>query len=186
MLFSSQSSWGAAMVASLLAATVYAIPIRDSSTETQNRLHSKIQPRNPRIIPDTENYLSSIFHQLGIDTIDKALAPTSSTADTTETPAPSSEASHGVDEEATATPTAAIAEETSTPSSTTTADEVTFTTTIRNGNNNPIENIQIGQGWKGSNRIHASDVPVIMSAVEEALANRFNDIVDSSDELGLE
>lgn len=85
-----------------------------------------------------------------------------------------------------ATPTAAIAEETSTPSSTTTADEMTFTTTIRNGNSKPIENIQIGQGWKGSNRIHASDVPVIMSAVEEALANRFNDIVDSSDELGLE
>lgn len=35
------------MVASLLAATVYAIPIRESSTETQNRLNSKLQPRDP-------------------------------------------------------------------------------------------------------------------------------------------
>jgi len=61
-----------------------------------------------------------------------------------------------------------------------------FTTNIKNGNDRPIENIQVGQGWKGANRIHASDVPLIMSAVEEALADRFNDIVDSSDELGLE
>lgn len=199
MLFSSRP-WAVALVTGVLAATVYAIPVRESSTETQNQLSSKIQPRDPvndptvhhrsplankeqRIIPDTENYLSDIFRELGVDSLDKALAPTSST---TETPASSSAASHGVNEKATATPTSTIAEEMTTPSSTMTADEVIYTTNIKIGSNRPIENIQLGQGWKGSNRIHASDVPVIMSVLEEALANRFNDMVDSSDELGLE
>ncbi|KAJ6103002.1 hypothetical protein N7486_005429 [Penicillium sp. IBT 16267x] len=182
MLFSPRSSWGVAMLSSLLAATVYASPIREPSTEAQNRLGSTIQPRDPRIIPDTTNYLNSVLDILGFDSLDKALAP-ARTSDTTETPS-SSAASHGIGEEVTATP--AIAEEMPTPSSTMTADEMTFTTTVKKGNNLPFENIQVGQGWKGSNRLEASDVPVIMGALKEVLADRFNDLVDSSDELGLE
>ena len=58
-----------------------------------------------------------------------------------------------------------------------------FTTTIKNGNNKPVQNIQIGTGWEGKKRIEASDVPVILAAVETELAHRFNDMVDSQDEM---
>ncbi|KAJ5630815.1 uncharacterized protein N7484_010915 [Penicillium longicatenatum] len=184
MIFPSKASWGVVMVTGLLAATVYAIPIRESNTDTQNKQRSTIQPRDPRLMPLTTDYIDGILDILGMDSLNKVLVPTSTTATTATTETPTSSAIHGVEVTTTATPT--IAEEMPEPSSITTADEMTFTTTIKNGNNRPIENIQVGQGWKGSNRLQASDVPVIMGAVEEELANRFNDLVDSSDELGLD
>ncbi|KAJ5939587.1 hypothetical protein N7466_002721 [Penicillium verhagenii] len=188
MLFPSSSSWGIATVTALFAVTAYGVPLRESPSETESQRGAMIQPRDPRIIPDTENYIHSVFDMLGLPALDSVLsvASSSSSSAASETPASSS---HAIDVKVTPTPTPTPTpttfEKKPTPSPTTTADEVTFSTTIKNGNDRPVENIQIGQGWKGSNRIQASDVPFIMGAVESALADRFNDMIDSSDELGL-
>lgn len=63
---------------------------------------------------------------------------------------------------------------------------VMYSTTIKHGNQRPIENIQIGEGYHGGKKLAASDLPIIFAAVETELASRLRDAVDSSDELGLE
>ena len=63
---------------------------------------------------------------------------------------------------------------------------VMYSTTIKHGNQRPIENIQIGEGYHGGKKLAASDLPIIFAAVETELASRLRDVVDSSDELGLE
>lgn len=70
-----------------------------------------------------------------------------------------------------------------TPSST--GQGTSFTTVIHNGNNKPIENIQIGSGWDGRKELRASDLPMIFDAVYEEMEHRFRNMIDSSDELGL-
>ncbi|KAJ5777414.1 hypothetical protein N7520_000660 [Penicillium odoratum] len=168
------------MATALLAVTVCAIPIHESKSDTQNERAPMIQPRDPqRIIPDTTDYLNDMLDILGLDSV---LLP--SPTPPAETPA----ATKGVEQEVIATPTAtpAMASMNLTPSPTWNVEQVTYSTTIKTENIKPIENIQIGAGWKGSNHIQASDVPFIMNAVYSALADRFNDVVDSSDEVGLE
>ncbi|KAJ5637578.1 hypothetical protein N7490_007457 [Penicillium lividum] len=166
------------MATALLAATVYAIPIHESNSDTQNELAPMIQPRDPRIIPDTTEYLNDMLDLLGLDSV---LLP----SPTTTSAAPS--ATDGFEQGVIATPTAtpSMASMNSTPSPTGNVEQVTYSTTIKTENDKPIANLQIGEGWKGSNRIQASDVPFIMNAVYSALADRFNDVVDSSDEVGL-
>ena len=61
-----------------------------------------------------------------------------------------------------------------------------YSTTIKHGNQRPIENIQIGEGYDDGKKLSASDLPNIFAAVETELASRLRDAVDSSDELGLE
>ena len=66
------------------------------------------------------------------------------------------------------------------------SEEVSSTTIVKHGGDTkPIENIQIGTGWDGEKRVQASDVPMILNAVYKEIANRFNNLVDSSDEVGL-
>ncbi|KAJ6036260.1 hypothetical protein N7540_000539 [Penicillium herquei] len=185
----SGSSWTLAMVTALLATTVYAIPIQDSgATRTDAQRTSVIEPREPRIIPDTERYLDDVLSMLGIPSPEKTDVPSSnpSVAAT-----PTSQASHGKAQSAVPTPVVAtpskVQQYTPTPSTTQHIDDWTVTTSIKKNNDTkPIENIQIGSGWHGGNRIQASDVPFIMNSVYSAVADRLNDFVDSSDELTLD
>ncbi|KAJ5279879.1 hypothetical protein N7478_005251 [Penicillium angulare] len=165
----------------LLTTAVYAVPICDSSDETRAQRASTIQPREPRIIPDTEHYLADVLDMLGVPSLDSSNTP-SSTPSLAPTPTIQAEEVHPQNIMATS---AKVQQYSPSPSPTTSADEVTFTTTIKNGKDKPFKNIQIGSGWEGKNRVEASDVPFIMDAVYGTLADRFNDLVDSSDELGL-
>lgn len=62
---------------------------------------------------------------------------------------------------------------------------VMYSTTVKHGNRRPMENIQIGEGYQGGNKLAASDLPIIFAALETEIASRLRDAVDSSDELGL-
>lgn len=68
---------------------------------------------------------------------------------------------------------------------TSTGSGAKFTTEIHNGDDQPIENIQIGSGWDGKKELQASDLPKIFTIVEKEMEHRFRNIIDSSDELGL-
>ncbi|KAJ5740732.1 hypothetical protein N7493_000604 [Penicillium malachiteum] len=185
----SGSSWTLVMVTAFLATTVYAVPIHDSgATRTDAQRASVIEPRDPRIIPDTERYLADVLGMLGIPSPGASEAP-SSTPSVAATP--TSSASHGKAESAVPTPIVAtpskIQQASLAPSATQYIDGWTVTTSInKNKDTKPFENIQIGSGWHGGNRIQASDVPFIMDSVYSAVADRLNDFVDSSDELTLD
>lgn len=56
---------------------------------------------------------------------------------------------------------------------------------IRHGDNEPIESIQVGSGWKGGKKLTPEDLPFIFDAVSKVLAQRVRDVIDSSDEVGL-
>ncbi|CAI7573081.1 unnamed protein product [Penicillium pancosmium] len=146
-------------------ASVYAQPIREAEG---TRL---LEPRDPRIIPDTESYLVNILDSLGVG---KSKADTSASATPTPTPTPT--ATMAVEQDQ---PVNSVA----TPS--TTGQGATFTTVIHNGNDRPIENVQIGSGWDGKKELRASDLPVIFDALYKDMESRFRNMVDSSDELGL-
>lgn len=123
-----------------------------------------------RLIPDTEKYLADIFALLGV-----------TDPKTSETPTPTVTSSHitveqDKPESIKATPTT---------SATKTTQSAMYTTTIRNGDTKPIENIQIGSGWTGGKKLQASDLPVIFDAVSKELDHRFRNMIDSSDERGL-
>lgn len=89
-------------------------------------------------------------------------------------------AEHGKPENLHATPVVS-----STTTATTHPASAAFTTTVRHGDKKPIENIQIGSGWKGGKKLRAEDLPVVFGAVEMAISQRFRDLIDSSDEVGL-
>ena len=193
------------MVAALLATTVCAVPVRMSGSSTRVERASAIQPRNPvsqttvnnshrqttiliisqRLIPETEHYLDDILNMLTGESSTPDATPTSSSSNTpmqTSTPSTKKEPAEPVNSQAQASK---VQTPKPSPSPTTSADSVSFTTTIKSEDTKPIQNIQIGAGWNGKKRIEASDVPVIMNAVYQDIADRFNDMIDSSDEVGL-
>ncbi|KAJ6143046.1 hypothetical protein N7471_002499 [Penicillium samsonianum] len=63
-----------------------------------------------------------------------------------------------------------------------------YTHTVKNIHNHtrPVENIQVGHGWKWGNKITADDLPAIFDAVYKELAHRLSDRINSSDEVGVE
>lgn len=120
-----------------------------------------------RLIPDTEHYLADVLDSLGVGVPEPDAA---SQATYTPTPTIKAEQEHPVNIEATPTST---------------GGSVKFTTVIHNGNDRPIENIQIGNGWDGKKELRASDLPVIFDAVYKEMESRFRNVLDSSDEIGL-
>lgn len=168
--------------------SVYAQPIREASPTQEQSTHV-LEPREPvsevtchtpiqiriisnsillqRLIPDTENYLAKVLDNLGVGDHE---TDTSTQAAYTPTPTIKVEQDHPVNSIAT-------------PS--TTGSGATFTTVIHNGNDKPIENIQIGNGWDGRKELRASDLPMIFDAVYKEMESRFRNVIDSSDEVGL-
>ncbi|OQE31841.1 hypothetical protein PENSTE_c001G04516 [Penicillium steckii] len=145
-------------------ASVYAHPIRETATIIEK---GALAARDPRLIPDTEHYLADVLDSIGVG---EPEPDTSSQASYTPTPTIKAEQEQPVNIEAT-------------PSST--GASVKFTTVIHNGNDRPIENIQIGSGWDGKKELRASDLPMIFDAVYKEMESRFRNVLDSSDELGL-
>ncbi|KAJ5995396.1 hypothetical protein N7481_002373 [Penicillium waksmanii] len=144
-------------------ASVYAQPIREAESTRV------LGPRDPRIIPDTENYLVNILDSLGFG---NPKTDTSTQATSTPTPTPTMTAEQDQPVNSVATPSS-------------TGQGATFTTVIHNGNDRPTENVQIGSGWDGRKELRASDLPVIFDALYDYMESRFRNMVDSSDELGL-
>ncbi|KAJ5698531.1 hypothetical protein N7462_000536 [Penicillium macrosclerotiorum] len=163
---STNSSLSTIILLALLAVSfVYAQPIRETKTNDQAEPAPAVQPRDPRLIPDTEHYLANVLDLIGVD-------PIPSDTPTPTIPTPNVQAEHGQPENLEATPVSS-------------SDSVTFTTTIKSNDGKPFENIQIGSGWSGKKKLTASDLPVIFDAVAKELDHRFRDMVDSSDEVGL-
>lgn len=167
-------------------ASVYAQPIREA--EGTRVLEPRDPVRSPsqqwlittpiltiyyfqRIIPDTESYLVNILDSLGFGN-PKADTSASATPTPTPTPTPTMAAEQDQPVNSVATPS-------------TTGQGATFTTVIHNGNDRPVENVQIGSGWDGRKELRASDLPVIFDALYKDMESRFRNMVDSSDELGL-
>lgn len=114
---------------------------------------------------------------LGIEKPSPSTPTPTPTPSPTQTPsyysAPGVYAEHGTPTNAEATPTS---EDHST----------SFTATVKHdASDKPFENVQIGSGWNGNKRIRPEDVPSILQAAYKEIANRFNNMVDSSDEVGL-
>jgi hypothetical protein len=133
--------------------------------------------RSQRLIPDTEHYLSEVFDLLGVSE-PKSTAPTptetpSETLSATSVPSPIVKAEHGQPIKVDATPVVS-------------GSGVTYSATIKHGNQKPIENIQIGSGYHGGKKLAASDLPIIFATMEKEIASRWRDVIDSSDELGLD
>ncbi|KAJ5212509.1 uncharacterized protein N7498_004155 [Penicillium cinerascens] len=169
-LLSIRSTWSIiAMLAMLPLSSVYARPTRESGTVSQVQPATNIQPRDPRLIPAAERYLADAFAVLGV-----------SEPETSQTPIPLTSVHislwQDTPENITATPTA---------SATKTTQPAMYTTNIRHGDDKPIENIQVGSGWTGGNKLQASDLPFIFDALSKALDHRFRNMIDSSDERGL-
>ncbi|KAJ5246883.1 hypothetical protein N7468_001866 [Penicillium chermesinum] len=166
--------------------SVYAHPIREPERAVDKEGSSILLPREPRLIPDTTNYIAQLLNELGVGPPVPSETPAL-------VPTPTVTAEQGQPEDHERTPSATLSSSSSTSSATSSStatptepgDTVQFTTTIKNENDKPIHNIQFGAGWKGGNRIEASDIPVIFDAVYTELAHRFNDMVDSSDEMTL-
>ncbi|OQD77505.1 hypothetical protein PENDEC_c002G06230 [Penicillium decumbens] len=164
-----------AVLAMLFMSSVYARPIRESGTATQVQPATNIQPRDPRLIPDTERYLPDVFSLLGV--------PNSIPSETpTPTPTPTISPSVHITAEQDkpvnikATPTISASK---------TTQSATYTTNIRHGDTKSSESIQVGSGWTGGKKLQASDLPFIFDSVSKEIDHRFRNLVDSSDERGL-
>lgn len=132
--------------------------------------------RHQRLIPDTEHYLSEVLDLLGVPE-PKSTEPTptetpSETPSATTVPSPTVNAEHGQPINVDATPVVS-------------GSGVTYSATIKHESQKPIENIQIGSGYHGGKKLSASDLPIIFAAVETEIASRWRNVIDSSDELGL-
>ncbi|KAJ6145138.1 hypothetical protein N7470_009033 [Penicillium chermesinum] len=113
--------------------SVYAHPIREPERAVDKEGSSILLPREPRLIPDTTNYIAQLLNELGVG------PPQGQPEDHERTPSAtlsSSSSTSSATSSSTATPTEP-------------GDTVQFTTTIKNENDKPIHNIQFGAGWKG-------------------------------------
>lgn len=129
-----------------------------------------------RLIPDTANYLADVFGTLGILGCGKNPGnfpyvkgrPQNQPAAMTQ----------GNNVAVTPSPI---------PTPTTTSNTVSYTYTYKNGKNNhkPIENIQIMSGYSNKQGLTTEDVRLVLGALYKTLADRFRNMVDSSDELTL-
>lgn len=63
-----------------------------------------------------------------------------------------------------------------------------YTHTVKHvqSNKRPIENVQIGQGWNGDKKVTTEDIPVAFDSLYEELEHRLKNVIDSSDEIGLD
>jgi len=152
-----------------------------------------ITNKTKRLIPDTENYVHEIFQGLGL-----ADPSSSSTRTPSSTPTPSVKAEQGHPENLNSedhsenmkpTPTTHITYQSST-SYTPTYDSngAGFTHTVKHqeSSKKPIENIQLMHGWNQDRKLTSEDLPLIFDAVYQELKHRVGNMIDSSDEVGLD
>ncbi|KAJ5893943.1 hypothetical protein N7495_005634 [Penicillium taxi] len=168
------------VLALLAVSSACAFPIQGSNSEMQTQPVANIQPRDPRIIPNTENYLASILNEVGLGPPPKSELPAP------EIPSPPVSVPVPVPFYF-PTPTVEISDhgngnvEGLYPSPAISSYESSWTTNVQNDSDHPVKNIQIGD-WHGGNKIEASDIPNVLNAVEKLVSHRLNDIY-SADEI---
>ena len=210
--FIPRASWLSVLVVSLLAvSTVNAHPIHQTEEAMEKGQASKLESRSPvshsdmalchwkntlltktqRLIPDTQKYVHDLLQGLGLE------EPTpTATATSTPTPTPTATATATASVETTQdldsmkpTQTTNIIYSSSTiytPTYSSNGAGYTHTVKHIHSNNRPIENVQIGQGWNGDKKIRTEDIPVVFDTLYRELEHRLNNMIDSSDEIGLD
>ncbi|KAJ5562016.1 hypothetical protein N7535_003521 [Penicillium sp. DV-2018c] len=187
-----KTSWLSTLAVGLLAVTtVHAHPVRHMTGQMEGQA-GKLDTRSPRLIPNTAEYLDNLFEDLGLK------EPTTSTAATSTTPTatpiapatPTTSAKSDLDEQEydKATPTIHITYSSST--SYTPAygsEEPGYTHTVKHETSHrPIENIQLGHGWNEHDKPTADDTSGIFDSVYKQLKHELSDVINSSDEIGLD
>ncbi|KAJ5794178.1 hypothetical protein N7457_000777 [Penicillium paradoxum] len=181
---SKNASWLPFLVVALLAvSTVHAHPIHQIEKEDRGQA-GKLESRSPRLIPDTENYVNQILQGLG-------LAEPIPTA----TPTPSVKAEQNQPKSLKASPspsplpiTHIIYSSSTSYTPTYGSNGASYTQTVKHetSNKKPMENIELVQGWNKDRKLTAEDLPLVFEALRRELKHRLSDMINSSDEIGLE
>ncbi|OQE06734.1 hypothetical protein PENVUL_c016G04993 [Penicillium vulpinum] len=163
------------MVALLAVSTVNAHPISQTDKDTEQRQVVKLESRSPRLITDTQNYVHDILQGLGLEDPTPTAAPTAS-IETTQQQNPEN-----------TKPTHMTYSDSNIYAPSYDSNGVGFTQTVKteHSNNRPVENVQVGHGWRGGDEITPEDFPFIFETMARELGHRFKNMVDSSDEVGL-
>ncbi|KAJ5185632.1 hypothetical protein N7491_006498 [Penicillium cf. griseofulvum] len=174
----SRASWLSLLLVALLAvSTVNAHPIRQTDAEKERGL----ELRSPRIIPDTQNYLSKVLQELGLE--DPAPSPAPAPSPTAAVKTEKDSENH----EPTQT-THVIYSNSVTYTPTHGSNGAGYTETVKHEQNNdiPVVNLQIGHGFTGNKQVTAEDLPILFRFMWKLMAHQFSNMFHSSDEVGLE
>lgn len=134
-----------------------------------------------RLIPDTEGYVHDILQGLGLKEPKATSTGTPTTA--------SMEAEQGQPENEKATPTTHITYSSSvsyTPTYDSNGAGFTQTAKHEESNNKPFENVQIMPGWGSNRKITSEDLPLLFDAMYREVKHRVSNMIDSTDEIGLD
>lgn len=201
-----RASWLSVLVVALLAvSTVNAHPIHQTDEAMEKGQASKLESRSPvshsdmamchwkntlltktqRLIPDTQKYVHDLLQGLGL----QAPTPTATATSTpTATPTTSVETKQDLDDMKPTQTTNIIYSSSTSYTPTYSSNGAGYTHTVKHvhSNNRPIENVQIGQGWNGDKKITTEDIPVVFDTLYRELEHRLKNMIDSSDEIGLD
>ncbi|KAG0155394.1 hypothetical protein PDIDSM_971 [Penicillium digitatum] len=183
-----RTSWLSLLVVVLVAmSTVNAHPIYQTDEEMEKGQAGTLESQSQRLIPDTKKYINALLQGLGLE------EPTTTT---TATPTPTTTATstasvktkqETADKNLTQTTHIIYSSSTShTPTSSSNSAGYTHVVKDAYSKNKPIENIQIGPGWNGDRKVTPEDLPAVSDTLYRELENRLNNVIDSSDEIGLD
>ncbi|KAJ5589143.1 hypothetical protein N7537_011821 [Penicillium hordei] len=181
-----RASWVSVLMVALLAvSTVNAHPIYQTVEEMEKGQASKLESRSPRLIPDTQEYVHDLLQGLGLQ--EPTPTPTA-TSTPTSTPTASVQTKQELDNMKPTQTTNIVYSSSTGYTSTYSSNGAGYTHTVKHvhSNNRPIENIQIGQGWNGDKKITTEDIPVAFDTFYRELEHRLKNMIDSSDEIGLD
>ncbi|KAJ5158860.1 uncharacterized protein N7500_008511 [Penicillium coprophilum] len=177
----SRTSWLSLLLVALLAvSTVNAHPIQQTDEKEKG-----LEVRSPRLIPGTDEYVRSILQGFGLE----GPTPTSTPTPTpTTTPTITVKTELGLENEEPTQNTHIISPSPVSHTYTYGSNQAGYIQTVEHehSNSQPIESEQIGDVLNGSKKISLQDFPVLLQSIYKALEHRLKDLIDSSDEIGLE
>ncbi|OQE37864.1 hypothetical protein PENCOP_c009G03630 [Penicillium coprophilum] len=177
----SEKSWLSLLLVALVAvSTVNAHPIQQT-----DEMEKGLEVRSPRLIPDTDEYVRSILQGFGLE----GPTPTSTPTPTpTTTPTITVKTELGLENEEPTQITHIVSSSPVSYTHTYGSNQAGYTQTVEpeNSNSQPVESEQIGDGLNGGQKINLQDFPVLFQSIYKALEHRLKDMIDSSDEIGLE
>ncbi|KAJ5926560.1 hypothetical protein N7516_008333 [Penicillium verrucosum] len=182
-----RASWLSVLIALLAVSTVNAHPIHQTDEAMEKGQASKLESRSPRLIPDTQKYVHDILQGLGLEE-PTPTATATSTSTPTATPTASVETKEDLGNMKPTQTTHIIYSSSTSYTPTYSSNGAGYTHTVKHvqSNNRPIENVQIGQGWNGDKKVTTEDIPVAFDSLYEELEHRLKNVINSSDEIGLD
>ncbi|KAJ5827371.1 hypothetical protein N7447_004134 [Penicillium robsamsonii] len=172
----SKASWLSILLVALLAvSTVNAHPIRQTE-----EMEKGLGVRSPRLIPDTEEYVRTILQGFGLE----EPAPTSTLTSTPiATPTASIKPIQDLENMAPTQTTHIIYSSSISHTPTYGSNGASYTQTVEHedSDNQPVESAQIGNKGK-----KIEDFTKFFQSIYKFLEHRLKDMIDSSDEIGLE